>query len=397
MRARSPAVLATVALLLAVAGWAVPARATLRPSQVTVSLNPVHTGFADPVAVTSARDGSGRLFVVEQGGTVRLVSHGTVQAAPYIDLRPQVGTGGERGLLSIAFHPSFKTNGLIFAAYTDSDGDLRVARLSAAPGAATVSAATEVAILEVPHPGNDNHNGGQLPFGPDGYLYVGTGDGGGGGDPDGNAQNRTRLLGKILRIDVNHACCGRQYVIPWDNPYRTGTSFRPEIMHYGVRNPWRFSFDRQYGNLWIADVGRSLREEVNLLPRGDKARNLGWDCREANADVSATYGGSYCAGRAFTAPLTAYPTHTGSRCSVIGGYVYRGTAYASVIGGMYVFGDFCSGELFGITHTGGDDYVSGVVGRPDGVQLTAFGEGDTGELYAVGLEGKLYRVTAARR
>jgi glucose/arabinose dehydrogenase len=397
MRARRPAAAAALVLALLVAAPAGPARAALLPSRVAVSLKAVHTGFDAPVSVTSAGDGSGRLFVVEQGGTVRVVSHGSVQTTPYLDLRASVGTGGERGLLSIAFHPVFKTNGLLFAAYTTPDGGLRVVRLTASPGAATVAIGTELTILEIPHPGYDNHNGGQLAFGPDGYLYIGTGDGGGGGDPDGNAQNRTRLLGKLLRIDVNHACCGRQYVIPWDNPYRTGTAFRPEILHYGVRNPWRFSFDRQYGNLWIADVGQSLREEVDLLPRGARARNLGWDCREGNADVSATYGDSYCAGRSFTAPLTAYPTHTGDRCSVIGGHVYRGGAYASLIGGMYVFGDFCSGELFGITHTGGDDYVSGVVGRRAGAQLTDFGEGDTGELYAVGLEGNLYRVTAARR
>jgi glucose/arabinose dehydrogenase len=397
MRAGHPAVLAALALALLTAVPARPARAALRPSQVTVSLNAVHTGFADPVSVTAAGDGSGRLFVVEQGGTVRLVSHGTVQATPYLDLRASVGTGGERGLLSIAFHPGFRTNGRLFAAYTDAQGDLRVVGLTTSPNATTVAASTELLILAIPHPGHSNHNGGQLAFGPDGYLYIGTGDGGGGGDPDGNAQNRTRLLGKILRIDVNHTCCGREYVIPWDNPYRTGTAFRPEILHYGVRNPWRFSFDRQYGNLWVADVGQSLREEVSLLPRGDRARNLGWDCREGNADMSGTYGGSYCAGRSFTPPLTAYPTHTGERCSVIGGHVYRGRTYASLIGGMYVFGDFCSGELFGITHVGSDDYVSGVVGRRTDAQLTDFGEGDTGELYAVGLEGNLYRVTAARR
>jgi glucose/arabinose dehydrogenase len=385
---------------LALASMAVarpqPARAALQPSQVTLSLSALHSGFVAPVAVTSARDGSGRLFVVEQRGTVKLVSGGKVQAAPYIDMRGKVSAGDERGLLSLAFHPRFKTNGQIYAAYTDAQGALKVVRLVAGPRATHVAPTTELPIITIPHPGHDNHNGGQLAFGPDGDLYIGTGDGGGGGDPANNAQNRSSLLGKVLRIDLDSACCGRRYVIPSDNPYFNTTAFKREILHYGLRNPWRFSFDRRFGNLWVADVGQDQREEIDLLTARDKGRNLGWDCREATIDVSATYGGRYCAGRSFTSPLTSYPTHAGGRCSVIGGFVYRGARYASLIDGMYVYADFCSGELFGITHVG-NGYVSGVAGRRAGAQVTAFGEDDGGELFAVGLTGLLYRVTAARR
>jgi glucose/arabinose dehydrogenase len=335
--------------------------------------------------------------VVERRGTVRLVSRGRVAAKPYIDLRGKVSTGPEQGLLSIAFHPRFKSNGLVFAAYTDPQGDLRVVRLKGNARGATMPTGSALTMIEIPHPTWTNHNGGQLAFGKDGLLYISTGDGGGGGDPRNNAQNRARLLGKVLRIDLDNACCGRRYLIPGTNPYARVRGFAPEILHYGLRNPWRFSIDRRTGNLWVADVGQSLREEVNLLGTGERGRNLGWDCREGTVDVSARHGGRYCAGRSFKAPLTSYTTHAGGRCAVIGGYVYRGRAYASFLDGLYVYADHCSGELLGTAHLGGTRQATAVVGRLAGARLTAFGENDVGELYAVSLAGVLYRVTAARR
>jgi glucose/arabinose dehydrogenase len=391
-----PAVLA-VAALVAVLLAARPVRAAA-PDAIELALLPRLTGFTGPVGLANAGDGSGRLFVVEQRGKVRVISvAGTLSPTVYLDLTDRIATGGERGLLSLAFHPDFETNHELYAAYTISDGSLRVSQFEAAGAdAASVDTSTETVLLTIAHPGQANHNGGQIAFGPDGFLYIGTGDGGGSGDPGGNAQDRTSLLGKILRIDVDHTSGGRQYAIPAENPYAQDNSFRREIYHFGLRNPWRFSFDRAYDNLWIADVGQSAREEVDRVPVENRGQNFGWDCREANVDTSSSYGGSYCDGRTFTRPLAAYRTGVADRCSVIGGYVYRGRTYADLITGMYVYGDFCSGELFGITHPRGDEYTSAKYGDST-AQLTAFGETEAGELYALGLSGTLYRVIARRR
>jgi glucose/arabinose dehydrogenase len=389
------------AALLALATLAVaqrPADAALHPAKVRLGLARRITGLSAPTGIANAGDGTARLFVAELAGRVRLISRaGRLAAAPYLDITDRVTPNGERGLLSVAFHPRFETNRYLYVAYTRDDGSLRVSRFTApGPGASRVAASTELRIIQIAHPGYTNHNGGQLAFGPDGYLYIGTGDGGGGGDPGGNAQDRTSLLGKVLRIDVDHNSGLGNYDIPDSNPYRSSSSIRKEIFHFGLRNPWRFSFDRAYPNLWLGDVGQSAREEINRVPIANKGQNFGWDCREANLDVSGTYGGSYCAGRHFTRPLAAYRTGVADRCSVIGGYVYRGRTYKSIMGGMYVYGDFCSGELFGITHLGDNRYVSAKTGDSS-VQLTAFGETESGELYATGLSGGLYRVTAARR
>jgi glucose/arabinose dehydrogenase len=365
------------------------------PGRVQIHLAPVVRGLVSPVGLANAGDGSGRLFVIEQTGRIRVLAKGRIAGRAYLDLRARVSSGDERGLLGLAFHPRFERNGVFVAAYTDRAGDLRISRFRTSPRAATAPPGSEQLLLSVRHRRYANHNGGQLAFGPDGYLYIGTGDGGGAGDPAGNAQNRTRLLGKVLRIDVDHRSGGRRYAIPAGNPYARSRTLRREILHYGLRNPWRFSFDRRGGNLWLGDVGQADQEEIDRIPRGRVGLNLGWDCREGNLDTSRSYGGAYCRGQRFTRPLAVYRL-AGDRCAVIGGYVYRGRRYARVLGGMYVYGDYCSGELFGITHLGGNRYVSGRVGRTS-AELTSFGESEAGELYATGQEGALYRVTARRR
>jgi glucose/arabinose dehydrogenase len=367
------------------------------PARVRVSFVPVATAAA-PVAVTFSPDLSDRLFVVEQAGRVRVVDRRRrLLAEPYLDISGRVAAGGERGLFSIAFHPRFSRNGRFFLAYTDAQGDLRVSRFQAAtPGSNAVSVRSERVLLDIAHRDFANHNGGQLAFGPDGYLYVSTGDGGGGGDPHGNAMNRTRLLGKILRIDVDHTQAGRPYAIPSTNPYARNRSLRPEIWHYGLRNAWRFSFDR-FGSLWVADVGQNAREEVNVvLPRVGN-RNFGWDCREGTLDTVATYGGEYCASRTptFTGPLHQYD-HQRGRCSITGGYRYRGRTYRSLLGDAYLYGDLCSGQVWALVHLPAGPWKNAQVGSFPG-SLSSFGESRSGELYATDVVGGgLYRVTARR-
>ena len=389
--------LAALAALLGPAGAlpalpALAARAT-RPVSVGVSFL-AFARAAEPVAITHAPDGTDRLFVVERAGRIRVLdARRRVLATPYLDIAARVQAGGERGLFSVAFHPRFRRNGRFFVAYTDLQGDLRVSRFSADPHANRATAGSERVLLDIAHRRFANHNGGQLAFGPDGYLYVATGDGGGAGDPAGNAMNRTTLLGKILRIDVDHAQGGRRYAIPPNNPYARSRTLRHELWHYGLRNPWRFSFDR-FGSLWIADVGQSDREEVDVVRPGTGNRNFGWDCREGTLDTAASYGGAYCASRAptFTRPLEEYD-HGGGRCSITGGYRYRGRTYRPAIGDMYLYGDLCSGQVWALAHLPSGAWRNMQVGRFPG-SLSSFGESRSGELYATDLGGTLYRVAA---
>jgi glucose/arabinose dehydrogenase len=365
------------------------------PDAVQVSLVLLDDAV-DPTAIAASPDATGRLFVTERAGRVRLLTHRRVAAQPYLDISARVLSGDERGLLSIAFHPRFTRNGYFYVAYTNPTGDVRLSRFRAGPRAAVASAATETVLLDIGHRQFANHNGAQVAFGPDGYLYLSVGDGGSGGDPDGNAQNRTSLLGKILRIDVDRSSAGRRYAIPSTNPYARHPAARHEVWHYGLRNPWRFSFDR-FGSQWIADVGQQDREEINVVGRGDGNHNFGWDCREGMLDVSERYGGSYCAGRAswFTPPLLDYTLSPG-RCSVIGGYRYRGRAYRSLLGDSYLYADFCSGEIWALAHLRDGRWTSAQVGAHAG-NLSSFGENRLGELFATDLRGGIYRVTARRR
>jgi glucose/arabinose dehydrogenase len=262
MRARSVLLCATLVATGVIGGSAVSqaTTATRSPARVSVTFHKVVGGLSSPVYVTSARDGSRRLFVVQQGGSVRVVQKGAVQSRAYLNLTSEVLSGGEQGLLSIVLHPRFRAHPLVFAAYTRSDGALQVSRFKASSAAAsTVARSTEVRLFAVPHPNQTNHNGGQLMFGRDGYLYVTTGDGGGGGDPYGNAERLTSLSGKILRLDVDHACGSRRYCIPAGNPFPHARSASKRLVfHWGLRNPWRASVDLSDGSLWIGEVGQRL-------------------------------------------------------------------------------------------------------------------------------------------
>jgi glucose/arabinose dehydrogenase len=339
-----------------------------------ISLTRIAQGFSFPTQVTNAGDGSGRLFVVEKRGTVRVVVGNSIQSGYFMDIRSLVSESGERGLLSIAFHPDFETNRTLFAFYTRNDGDLVVTRLRTNPAGTNVSETTRAPLLLIEHSRNSNHNGGSLAFGPDGYLYVGTGDGGGSGDPFRAAQYKGSLLGKILRIDVDGTGDGPfdRYRNPSTNPYEGSASGLDEIWARGLRNPWRISFDRGTGALFIADVGQGRREEVNREPAGFAGgRNYGWSAMEG----SVCYRPSKCPLAGDTLPVTEYG-HSSGNCSITGGYVYRGTDYPAMVG-QYVFADFCTGMIWTIDHSG----TGGKSLRYDSQQSpTSFGESDDGEL-----------------
>jgi hypothetical protein len=363
------------------------------PASVHVSFHRIVSGLSAPVQVVAAADGTSRLFVVEQGGVVRVVSHGKLLARPYLDISSEVVSGGEQGLLSIAFHPNFSKHRYVYVAYTrSSDGSLQVSRFTASSAAAgSVKAATESNILLVPHTQAANHNGGQLVFGRAGYLYVTTGDGGSEGDPFGHAENLDSLSGKILRIDVNHACGSRHYCIPKSNPFAGSSSKKPAIFDWGLRNPWRMSVDRANGTLWIGEVGQDAWEEIDhTTATGD--RDFGWSCKEGRSSYNSnncTIGGKQ---RHITGPLHVYH-HTNGRCAVIGGLDYDGPAY-SFAHGLYVYGDYCTGEVWALGKTNGT-WANAKVGDV-GSDLTGFGQGDAGEIYAVDQAGSLYHLVFHR-
>jgi glucose/arabinose dehydrogenase len=403
MRRRVAARLIVVMLLVGGAGPASPgaaragavaypaaqrAAAAPDPRQVTVRFIHLVSGLVQPTALAAPDDGTGRLFVVERRGTIRYYRDGRMRGT-YLDIRSRVNdAGGEQGLLGLAFHRNFRSNPYFYVAYTKANGTLRVARYRVSSYLGKPSPAAEVGIIEIPHPGATNHNGGQLAFNRDGYLYIGTGDGGGGGDPNDNAQNRSRLLGKILRIDVDRSCGTRRYCIPPSNPYFGAQSWRQEIWAYGLRNPWKFSFDRADGYLWIGDVGQSRREEIDRIPYGTGGWNLGWNCYEG----SLRYPGGRCLhGVTYRFPIREYGRNLGG--TVIGGGVYRGPSYPA-LRGIYVYGDFVSGRVWG--------YRNGVNAQlgtfpGGGFKLTSFGENQPGNLYAVGYDGRLFRVAGYRR
>ena len=344
----------------------------------------VTTGFSSPLGVTHAGDGSGRLFVVERGGRVRTVASGRITGT-FLDLRARVSAGGERGLLGIAFHPDFETNRFVYAYFTRSGGDIVLSRFKANAAGTSVNPNTESALLTIEHSQHTNHNGGALAFGPDGYLYIGVGDGGGAGDPGNNGQDKTVLLGKILRIDVDGTGAGPfdRYANPADNPF-VGEAGDDEIWAYGLRNPWRISFDRATGNLFIADVGQSRREEVNReVSTSAGGRNYGWKTMEGSLCYSPSSG---CNTSGKTLPVAQYGHDLG--CSITGGYVYRGSHRD--LQGLYVYGDFCSGRLWTMNENGSGERLR----RDTSLSISSFGESESGELYLTDLNGALYRVIA---
>ncbi len=399
---RSPrirrAVPLALATMLALVVFVDEARA-LDPDNVVVSLSTVASGLTRPVAMGSSNDGTGRLFIVEKPGKVRVFAPSSgLRSTPYLDIRSRVNdNGNEQGLLGIAFHPSYKTNGYFFVTYTNGNGDLRVSRFRAStPSSNSVSASSERIIITIEHPDQyTNHNGGALAF-RDGYLFISTGDGGGSGGPGGYAQSRDSLLGKILRLNINSSCPGKNYCSPSTNPfYGTDIPGRGEIWHLGLRNPWKFSFDLSNGTQWIADVGQSAREEVNYSGATAKGRNYGWDCYEGTLNTVSTYGGSYCSGRTFTRPVHQYSRSSG-RCAIIGGYVYRGSTYRTVIGGMYFFADYCTGEVFALNRRSDGSWDSAMVRNHTGY-ITSFGQSSGGELYVLDDGGRMYRLRARNK
>ena len=367
---------------------------TAPPTQalpLRLDIEPFADGFQALTFVTNAGDGTGLLYVVEQRGVIwRIAPDGTVNQTLFLDITDRVGSGGERGLLGLAFHPGFADNGRFFLDYTDRDGDTVVSEFEV--GADGLGAAdSEGVLLGIDQP-FANHNGGMLAFGPDGYLYIGTGDGGSAGDPQGNGQSLDTLLGKILRIDVNSG--GDPYGIPPDNPWAGGQipeveHGRPEIWDWGLRNPWRFSFDRATGALWIGDVGQGQHEEVDAEPAGAGGRNYGWNVMEA----THCYAIASCDKDGLTLPVAEYSHRLG--CSITGGYVYRGRAYPGLVG-QYVFSDYCSGNLWAIDAA--EAIASGSIeptqyGTTE-INPTTFGEDESGELYVANGSGQVFRLVA---
>ena len=348
--------------------------------------------FDNPVYVTNAGDSSDRLFVVEQGGFIWIVKDGVLVKSPLLDivdrLPDEVFRGGytERGLLGLAFHPDYKHNGVFFVIYSRRDNTNVLARYTiSADDPNRADPNSEVILLSYEHP-EMNHNGGMIAFGKDGYLYASVGDGGGvQGDPPDNAQNKTLLYGKLLRIDVNKTDGDRQYAIPSDNPFVSDPSARPELWAYGLRNPWRFSFDRETGDLYIADVGWGRWEEIDYQPAGAAGgRNYGWNRFEGThlIDGRTDPGG-------VTMPIAEYD-HLDGACSVTGGYLYRGPG-APTLRGKYIFGDYCSGRVWALTRSADDQWQMDVL-MDTGKQISSFGEDERGGLYMVTYKGHLYRL-----
>ncbi len=353
------------------------------PGEVDVRLETVATGLAFPVLVTAAPGDTTRLFIVEKGGTVRILRQGALLPTPFIDLSARVTKGMEQGLLGMAFHPS---DGRVVLSFTvpgsTGGGRSRVATFRTGANPDVLDPATEQLVLEVDQP-YSNHNGGEVTFGPDGYLYFGLGDGGSGGDPQGHGQDRGDLLGSLLRIDLDH---GTPYTIPASNPFVGQPGIRGELWNWGLRNPWRFSFDRATGDLYIADVGQNAWEEVDVQPAGSPGgENYGWNRMEG----THCYGGS-CSTAGLVLPLVEYSHDDG--CSITGGFVYRGRALPA-LAGTYFYGDYCEGWIRSFVYAGGraTDQRSWPT-LATGGQITSFGQDGHGEVYIVMAGGTIYRI-----
>jgi glucose/arabinose dehydrogenase len=373
------------------AAAATPAEATPAPettpaptgnnlATAKIALKSIAEGLKQPVYVTHAGDDSGRLFVVEKAGRIVLLRDGVPASAPFLDISDRVGSiGSEQGLLSVAFHPQFSQNGRLFVDYTDSNGDTVISRFQASGDSA--DPASEAVLLTIDQP-YANHNGGLVLFGPDGDLYIGMGDGGSGGDPQGNGQNRETLLGKLLRLNVD----GDTYTIPPDNPWPNGGEAKPEIWAYGLRNPWRFSFDRATGDMYIADVGQGEYEEINVQRSGSGGQNYGWNITEGNH----CFRSSSCDSNDTVAPIAEYDHSQG--CSITGGYIYRGAAFPS-LQGLYFYGDYCSGRIWALSETAPGSWQERELLKTD-LSISSFGEDQAGEVYLTDLGGTLYQIVA---
>ena len=353
-----------------------------------ISLVPLASGLASALSVAHAGDGSGRLFIVLQTGQILIYNGGRVLARPFLDISNLVSCCGERGLLGLAFHPAYASNGSFYVNYTDRRGNTVVARYSVSrlsPNLANPLSATTLLTVDQPYA---NHNGGQLQFGPDGYLYIGLGDGGSAGDPQNNAQNLGTLLGKILRVDVDG---GSPYAIPPDNPFVGVEGARPEIWAYGLRNPWRFSFDRLTGDIFIGDVGQDEWEEINFQPASSAGgENYGWRLMEGGDCYDPPTG---CNPEGLVLPILEYDHSQG--CAVIGGFRYRG-AQVPTLSGQYLYADYCSGLMWGAAQDDAGTWSTGVL-LDAPFSVSSFGEGPDGELYVLsyGSSGTLYKISTA--
>ncbi len=363
-------------------------------------------GFSQPLHITHAGDGSGRLFVVEKAGVIRILRNGSLEPTPFLSIANRVGSaGGEQGLLSVAFPPDYATKGYFYVDYTDVNGDTVVSRFYVDSDPDVADPTSEKVILTIDQP-YANHNGGQLAFGPDGYLYISTGDGGDGGDPEGNGQNPATLLGNILRIDVephvtpfsvthrlylplimSQGGGGLAYRIPSTNPFTQTAGYRDEIWAWGLRNPWRFSFDRSTGDLYIGDVGQNSYEEIDFQPATSAGgENYGWAIMEG----AHCYPSDPCDSTDLVLPVAEYDHSLG--CSVTGGVVYRGPA--PDLQGIYFYGDYCSGRIWGLVQEGGG--WSTQVLTNTGLSITSFGEDEAGNVYVIDFwNGDVYQVGEA--
>ena len=361
----------------------IPPTATAIPlaAAQSITLTLVAEGFESPVFLTHASDE--RLFVVEQAGIVRIIEAGNTLDQPFLDITDRVGSeSNEQGLLSVIFHPDYGQNGRFYANYTDKEGDTNLSRFTVSDDPNLADPASEAILLTIEQP-HSNHNGGQLAFGPDGYLYISVGDGGSQNDPQNNGQNADTLLGTILRIDVNT----EPYSIPADNPFVDDENGRNEIWAIGLRNPWRVSFDRQTGDLFIADVGQNTWEELNFQPANSNGgTNYGWNIREGTHCLDD----DNCDLPEATPPIFEY-SHQEGGCSVTGGYIYRGEQFSELTGN-YFFSDFCSGNIWRSFLQDGGEWETAVLTDTD-LNPTSFGEDIHGELYILSRSGDIYQLT----
>ncbi|WP_322815193.1 PQQ-dependent sugar dehydrogenase [Chloroflexus sp.] len=353
------------------------------PTMFSYALEQVADGFSRPTHITHAGDGSGRLFVVEQAGRIWVLRNGAKVSTPFLDIREQVGSrGNEQGLLSVAFHPQFAGNGRFFVNYTNTNGDTVVAEYRADPSSDQADPASARELLRIEQPAA-NHNGGLLLFGNDGYLYIGTGDGGGAGDPLDAGQRLDTLLGKLLRIDIDN---GQPYAIPADNPFVNTADALPEIWAYGLRNPWRFTFDPVTNLIFIADVGQNEQEEINVASAATGGLNYGWRLMEGDQ----CYRPASCDSTGLVLPVAVYPHDSASGgCSVTGGDVYRGVQQLA-LHGVYFYADFCTGNLWALW-ANGETWQHALIARLP-IQTTSFGLDEQGEVYLLDRAGGVYRL-----
>jgi glucose/arabinose dehydrogenase len=358
-------------------------------SAVSLSLSKVAGGLSSPVFVTNAGDASDRLFIVEKGGRIKILSGGAVLATPFLDIHAKVSKAGERGLLGMAFHPDYLTNGKFYVYYTNLKGQIVIAQFHRSATDPNIASPVATVLLRISKPFS-NHNGGTLAFGPDGYLYIGTGDGGGAGDPGNRSQDLGSLLGKILRINVDGRTPARPYIIPRTNPY-VGKAGLDQIWARGLRNPWRFSFDSATGDLWIGDVGQDRYEEIDRSTAaggGGRAKNYGWRVVEGDSCYRPATG---CRKAGKKIPLAVYSHRKG--CSVTGGYVYRGTEYPALVGG-YLFADFCSGRIWAVAAEGAPRQTPHQL-LDSTLSISSFGQAEDGRLYVTDLRnGGVWKVVA---